>query len=271
MNAIHLMAFSQHLDTKLRSAREHESRDKATRAVGTARPSPQSMLFGSPQQPSFNIRSTCSAATRHRFTAPSDSHLWSPPHGGAAACETCSRSDSAAGLSAAAAVQAKTHSSLGLRRSLLHATSTPFWKRNSRMPRPMRLSTGTVMSTGVASCTSRWKEPNGPATELVLSTGEYGASRCEMSPTSVIAEQLADLRAIPRTRQQQQQQQPAAVGESQGGGAVGLEVARRGGGAWRTLCMCRATQSPGSGRPDAGACPRRAGRFAGRRRASSRS
>ena len=82
MNAIHLMAFSQHLDTKLRSAREHESRDKTTRAVGTARPSPQSMLFGSPQQPSFNIRSTCSAATRHRFTAPSDSHLWSPPHGG---------------------------------------------------------------------------------------------------------------------------------------------------------------------------------------------
>ena len=266
------MAFSQHLDTKLRSAREHESRDKATRAVGTARPSPQSMLFGSPQQP---VHSTSDqhavpqhdTGSRPRLIPTSGLRLTA-----AAACETCSRSDSAAGLSAAAAVQAKTHSiRLGLRRSLLHATSTPFWKRNSRMPRPMRLSTGTVMSTGVASCTSRWKEPNGPATELVLSTGEYGASRCEMSPTSVIAEQLADLRAIPRTRQQQQQQQPAAVGESQGGGAVGLEVARRGGGAWRTLCMCRATQSPGSGRPDAGACPRRAGRFAGRRRASSRS
>ena len=58
----------------------------------------------------------------------------------------------------------------------------------------MRLSTGTVMSTGVASCTSRWKEPKGPATEFELSTGEYGASRCEMSPTRVMAEQLADLR-----------------------------------------------------------------------------
>lgn len=69
---------------------------------------------------------------------------------------------------------------------------------NSMMPRPMRDSTGTLTSTGCASCTSREKGPKGPEVELLVSTGEKGASRCEMSPTNVREEQFAAIVHVSR-------------------------------------------------------------------------